>query len=317
MRPALSVVTTLYRSAAHLEEFYRRMTAVASRVAPDHELIFVDDGSPDDSLHVALALCASDPRVSVVELSRNFGHHRAMMTGLARARGDLVFLIDSDLEEQPEWLELFANRLHASDVDVVYGVQEKRKGSSFERATGYVFYRLFNALSDVQMPRNVSTVRLMRRRYVRNLVAHRDRELFIAGLWALTGFRQEPISIAKVSASPSTYTIGKRITNLLDAVTSLSRRPLVLVFYLGLTVVLASALGVIYLVYERIASGFLPGWTSLIVSVWMLGGLTLFSIGLVGLYLSRIFIETKRRPYTVIRQVYRQATLARGDAPRA
>ena len=310
-------MTTLYRSAAHVEEFYRRMTAAASRVAPDHELIFVDDGSPDNSLQVALTLCARDSRVSVVELSRNFGHHRAMMTGLARARGELVFLIDSDLEEQPEWLEMFANRLRGSDMDVVYGVQEKRKGSWFERASGYLFYRLFNALSEVPMPQNVSTVRLMRRRYVRNLVAHRDREMFIAGLWALTGFRQVGLPVAKTSTSPTTYTIRKRVTNLLDAVTSLSRRPLVLVFYLGLAVVLASGLGVIYLIYERIASGFLPGWTSLIVSVWMLGGLTLFSIGLIGLYLSRIFIETKRRPYIVIRQVYRQATLARSEGPRA
>jgi putative glycosyltransferase len=317
VRPALSVVATLYRSAPHLEEFYRRVTAAASRLAPDYELILVDDGSPDDSLRIALTLCARDPRVTVVELSRNFGHHRAMMTGLARARGELVFLIDSDLEEQPEWLERFAATLRSSDADVVYGVQERRKGSWFERATGYLFYRLFNALSEVPMPRNVSTVRLMRRRYVRNLVAHRDREMFIAGLWALTGFRQVPVEIAKGSTSPTTYTLGKRVTNLLDAATSLSRRPLVLVFYLGLFVVVLATAGVGYLVYERIASGFLPGWTSLIVSVWMLGGLTLFSIGLVGLYLSRIFIETKRRPYTVIRQVYRQATLAHSDGPRA
>ena len=128
MMPPLSIVTTLYRSAPHIEEFYRRITDVASRVSPDYELILVDDGSPDDSLSVALAVCARDPRVSVVELSRNFGHHRAMMTGLARARGDLVFLVDCDLEEQPEWLETFAERLRASNADVVYGVQVTRRG---------------------------------------------------------------------------------------------------------------------------------------------------------------------------------------------
>lgn len=317
MRPALSVVTTLYRSEAHLEEFYRRMTAAASRVTPDYELILVDDGSPDQSLQVALALCARDARVSVVELSRNFGHHRAMMTGLSRARGDLVFLVDCDLEEQPEWIELFADRLRESGADVVYGVQERRKGSWFERVTGHLFYRLFNAMSDVPLPANVLTVRLMRRRYVRNLVAHRDREMFIAGLWAITGFRQLPVTVTKASTSPTTYTIGRRMRGLLDAVTSFSRRPLVLVFYLGFCIVLASIVGVVYLIYQRLASGFLPGWTSLIVSVWMLGGLTLFSIGLIGLYLSRIFIETKRRPYTIIRQVYRQATLAQGDGSRS
>ena len=125
------------------------------------------------------------------------------------------------------------------------------------------------------------------------------------------------MEIAKGSTSPTTYTLGKRVTNLLDAATSLSRRPLIFVFYLGLCVVLGSGIGVLYLIYQRLVWGRLPGWTSLIVSVWMLGGLTLFSIGLVGLYLSRIFIETKRRPYTVIRQVYRQATLARSDGSRA
>ena len=313
MMPPLSIVTTLHRSAPHLEEFYRRMTDVASRVSPDYELILVDDGSPDDSLSVALALCARDPRVSVVELSRNFGHHRAMMTGLARARGDLVFLVDCDLEEQPEWLETFTERLRASNADVVYGVQVTRRGSWFERVSGEAFYRLFNMLSDVRLPRNLSTARLMRRRYVRSLVAHRDRAVFMAGLWAITGFRQVPETVTKTSGSPTTYTIRRRVWMLLDAVTSFSHRPLVLVFYLGCGIVLASMAGVGYLVYERLASGFLPGWTSLIVSVWMLGGLTLFSIGLVGLYLSRIFMETKRRPYTVIREVYGQATRPRGD----
>jgi putative glycosyltransferase len=312
MRPALSIVTTLYRSAGHLEEFYRRMTAAAARVTADFDLMFVVDGSPDDSLAVALALASADPRVSVVELSRNFGHHRAMMTGLARARGDLVFLIDCDLEEQPEWLELFMVRLQAVEADVVYGVQDVRKGSWFERVSGWWFYRLFNLLSDYPIPANVSTARLMRRRYVRSLAAHRDREVFIAGLWAITGFRQVAVPVVKTSLSATTYTVRRRVRLLIDAVTSFSRRPLVLIFYLGLSIVCASSIGVVYLTYQRLASGFLPGWASLIVSVWMLGGLTLFAIGLIGLYLSRIFMETKRRPFTVIRQVYGQRTLARG-----
>ena len=318
MRPALSIVTTLYRSAGHLQEFYRRMTAAASRVTNDYELILVDDGSPDDSLAVALTLAGADPRVSVVELSRNFGHHRAMMTGLRRARGELVFLIDCDLEEHPEWLEPFFDRLRSAEADVVFGVQEARRGGWFERASGEWFYRLFNLLSDYPIPANVSTARLMRRRYVRNLVAHRDREVFIGGLWAITGFRQVSIPVNKSSLSETTYTLRRRMRILIDAVTSFSRRPLVLVFYMGLGIVCAATVGVIYLIYERLASGFLPGWASLIVSVWMLGGLTLFSIGLIGLYLSRIFMETKRRPYTVVRQVYNQRTLApHGHAPRS
>ena len=303
-------MTTLYRSADHLAEFHARMTAAAARLVPDYELILVDDGSPDRSLDVALAICASDPRVRVIELSRNFGHHRAMMTGLAHARGALVFLIDCDLEEQPEWLEGFLARLHETGADVAYGVQDARKGSWFERLSGDLFYRVFNLLSDFPVPGNVSTARLMRRKYVRSLVAHRDRELFIAGLWAATGYRQVSMLVTKRSLSPTTYTLRRRIHLLIDAVTSFSRRPLVLVFYLGIAIVLISTSAAGYLMWRQISSGFLPGWASLIVSVWILGGLTLFSIGLIGIYLSRIFIESKRRPLTIIRKVYRHDTVA-------
>jgi len=310
MTPRLSIVATLYCSAAHLEAFHRRMSAAAAALAQDYELLLVDDGSPDRSLEIALALCAADPKLRVIELSRNFGHHRAMMTGLARARGQLVFLIDSDLEESPEWLGTFAERLEASGADVVYGVQDSRRGSWFERASGRWFYRIFNLLSDHPVPANLVTARLMRRAYVRSLVAHRDREIFMAGLWAATGFRQEPITVSKARTSPSTYTLRRRVKLLIDGITSFSRRPLVLVFYLGALIMTASTIGVAYVAYERIVSGFLPGWASLLVSVWMLGGLTIFAVGLVGLYVSRIFMETKRRPYTIVRREYRHETVA-------
>lgn len=317
MRPPLSIVTTLYGSAAHLEAFYARMTAVASRLVPDYELILVDDGSPDRSLEVAVAICARDARVRVIELSRNFGHHRAMMTGLARARGELVFLIDCDLEEQPEWLEGFWARLQETGADVVYGAQDARRGSWFERVSGELFYRIFNLLSDVQVPSNVSTARLMRRPYVRSLVAHRDREVFIGGLWAATGYRQVPMHVTKQSLSPTTYTVRRRVRILIDAVTSFSRRPLVLVFYLGAVMIAVSVLAAAYLIWRHVTSGYLPGWASVMVSVWMLGGLTLFSIGLVGIYLSRVFIESKRRPLTIVRKVYSLETLAKeGDGRR-
>jgi putative glycosyltransferase len=311
VRPALSIVTTLYGSEGHLEAFHARVSDVARRLLADYELILVDDGSPDRSLEIALSLCARDGRVKVIELSRNFGHHRAMMTGLARARGELVFLIDCDLEEQPEWLEEFLAELQRTGADVVYGVQKKRRGSWFERMSGDLFYTLFNLLSDYPVPSNVSTARLMKRRYVRSLVAHRDRELFIGGLWAATGYRQVAVAVTKQSLSPSTYTLRRRVRILIDAVTSFSSRPLVLVFYLGTAIVMASTIAATYLIWRRLTSGFLAGWASLMVSVWMLGGLALFSIGLVGIYLSRVFNESKRRPLTIVRRVYTLETLAK------
>ncbi len=126
----LSVVSTLYRSSAFVEEFHHRVRSAAERVTDDFEIILVDDGSPDDSLAKAVALCTRDPRLRVLELSRNFGHHRAIMTGLTEARGELVFLIDSDLEEPPEALLPFLEALERQEADVVYGVQEGRKGGS-------------------------------------------------------------------------------------------------------------------------------------------------------------------------------------------
>ena len=216
----LSIVATLYQSAKHLREFHQRCSVAAQDlVGDDYEIVLVNDGSPDDSLSIAVELTQEDPRLKVVDLSRNFGHHKAMMTGLAHARGDLVFLLDSDLEEQPEWLAEFHADLVSQDVDVVFGVQGARKGGWFERASGAAFYKAFNALADIEIPRNVTTVRLMRSRYVAALLLHQEREITIAGLWHITGFDQRQRTVKKLGGSKTTYTLRKKVSLLLNAVT--------------------------------------------------------------------------------------------------
>ena len=305
----LSIVTTLYRSAAHLVEFHARAGRAASQLTSDYEIVFVNDGSPDDSLAVALALLERDERVRVIDLARNFGHHKAMMTGLAHARGDLVFLIDSDLEEDPELLGLLADTLQTSEADVVYGVQRGRRGGFFERWSGKLFFTIFNLLSEYPIPENLLTVRLMTRRYVSALVAHGERETVIAGLWALTGFEQVPMAVTKHTRSATTYSFRHKIAVLVNAITSFSARPLELIFYLGLTIGGFASAAAAYLVVRRMFFGILlPGWPSLIVSVWLLGGLILACLGIIGIYLSKIFIETKQRPYTIVRNVYERTT---------
>ncbi len=301
----LSIVTTLYRSARHLDKFHARVSAAAARCTPDYEIVLVNDGSPDDSLTVALKLFEHDDRVRVIDLARNFGHHKAMMTGLAEARGDLVFLIDSDLEEPPELLTEFLEAIHGGQADVVYGVQDRRRGDLVERVSGWLFFRLFNLLSEQQIPENLVTVRLMTRRYVSALVSHRERKMMIAGLWALTGFTQIARTIAKGAKGHTAYSFRRKVSLLVDSITSFSDRPLILIFYLGLAIGATSALAAVYLVVRRLFFGVaLPGWPSLIVSVWMLGGLMLICLGIIGIYLSKIFIETKQRPYTIVRQIY-------------
>lgn len=304
----LSIVTTMYASAPYLREFHGRMSAAARALTPDYEIVLVNDGSPDESLAIALELFDTDPRVRVIDFSRNFGHHKAMMTGLAHARGDLVFLIDCDLEEDPELLGTFAERLRASAADVVYGVQRERRGSAFDRLGARAFYAVFNWLSSDPIPANLLTARLMTRRYVDALTAHRERQTQISGLWAITGFDQVPLEVDKRDKGSTTYTLARKVAHLVNAVTSFSDKPLVMIFYAGALIMFLSMLAAGYLVVRRVFFGtMLAGWPSLMVTVWFLGGLTVFCVGVIGIYLSRVFVETKRRPYTIIRKIYERA----------
>ncbi|PRC93561.1 glycosyltransferase family 2 protein [Solimicrobium silvestre] len=302
----LSIVTTLYQSASYINEFHRRVSAVANQlVEENYEIILVNDGSPDNSLELALHLTKNDSHVVVIDLSRNFGHHKAMMTGLAHAKGELVLLIDSDLEEEPEYLITFADKMLKEGCDVVYGVQEKRKGNWFERRSGQLFYRFFKALTGLALPENIVTARLMTRRYVAALLQHKEREVFMAGLWHITGFEQRPHLVKKHSCSETTYTFRRKMSLLVNSVTSFSNAPLVGIFYIGVSI---SLVAFFYTCYLAIQWAFLAkplsGWTSVMASIWLLGGMIISFIGVVGIYLSKIFSETKQRPYTIIRQIY-------------
>jgi putative glycosyltransferase len=279
--------------------------AAATAVAGSYEIIFVNDGSPDDSLEVAVSIFEQDEKVRILDLSRNFGHHKAIMTGLAHSRGRQVFLIDCDLEEPPEVLAEFTSVMRSSRADVVYGVQKSRKGGFFERVTGSLFYSLLDILSNVHVPRNVVTARLMSRRYVESLIKHRDREVFLLGLWTITGYKQVPCAIQKGCRHSSTYSFRHKIAVLVNCITSFSNKPLIYIFYLGSLISIVSLLSASYLIVRRLFFGvMLAGWPSLIISLWLLGGIMIFSIGIIGIYLSKIFSETKRRPYTIIRQCY-------------
>lgn len=304
----LSIIATLYQSAPYINEFYTRAKAVANQtVGNDFEIILVNDGSPDNSLDQAIKLTIQDSHVKVVDLSRNFGHHKAMMTGLKHSKGELVFLIDSDLEEEPEWLLSFSQQIKQELCDVVYGVQQARKGNWLERLSGQWFYRFFNALTSLALPANIVTARLMTRRYVDALTEHQEREIFMAGLWHITGFDQRPQVIKKHNTSETTYTFTKKLSLLVNSVTSFSNAPLVNIFYLGVVISLFAVVYIIYLItHWLVLAKPMSGWTSVMASIWLLGGMIISFIGVIGIYLSKIFSETKQRPYTIVKQVYEQ-----------
>jgi len=310
----ISIVTTLYNSASFVRGFHDRVSAVAAAISPDYEIIYVNDGSPDHSFEIARDLAFKDARTSVIDLSRNFGHHKAMMTGLRYARGERVFLIDSDLEEPPELLTSFNNKMTEEGCDVVFGYQEERRGTALERWSGETFYWLVGQLCDISMPRNQSTVRLMTQRYVRSLLRHREHELIIAGLWIETGYRQVGLPFTKDRHRRSNYSLRRRVKLAVDFVTANSNRLLYLVFYGGLALSIVSLLFVAWLLVRAMFFGAgLAGWTSIMLSVWTFGSLNILCLGLLGIYVARIFKETKNRPYTIVREVIRGASSSRHE----
>lgn len=303
----LSVVTTVYNSCAFLEEFTARMIRAVSTEGMTFEIIFVNDGSPDSSLSLLRKLQEQHPQIVIVDLARNVGHHRAIMTGLQEAQGEYVFLIDCDLEEDPELFSLFLREMRSkTDIDVIVGVQQNRKGGPVERMSGAIFYAVFNTLSDVKIPRNILTVRLMTQRYVKALRQFKEKELALGALMVLAGFGQVTISVIKHERRDSSYTFSKRFGLMLNFITSFSNKPLIFLSYFGIMMTLISIGISLFLIIQKIVYDVIvPGWTSILVSTWFVGGVTVFSIGIVGLYVSKIFMETKNRPISIIKDIYR------------
>lgn len=304
----LSIVTTLYQSGSFVSEFHEKISSVVAELLVEYEIIFVNDGSPDNSLDIALDIAATDSSVTVVDLARNFGHHKAILAGLSQACGERIFLLDIDLEEEPGWLLKFWEEMQSSDVDVVYGVQPVRQGGIVKKVTGRLFYQVFNLCSEVSIPSNLCTVRLMTREYVQALTELKDENLFLAGNAAWIGFKQKAIVVDKKSRkSTSTYSALAMLKLSWNAITSFSSYPLQLVFMLGLLISSFSGIFGLYIIITRLLmpGAVQVGFASIIVSIWFLSGLIILFVGLIGLYLAKIFTEVKGRPQYIVRRIYR------------
>lgn len=302
----LSVVSTLYKSSAFIEEFIARTVATAKSLTSDLELVIVDDGSPDDSLKKVLKLKSSYPTMKVIQLSRNFGHHEAILTGLHYAQGDLIFLMDCDLEEAPEDLTRFVAAMKEDpEIDVVYGVQRQRSKGFLDKLLGRAYYKVFNLLSAMEIPRNLTTTRLMSRSFVDALLEHEEVDVLLSGLWANTGFRQVPLEVEKKFKGTTSYDLSRQLKILVRSITSFSGKPLVYIFYLGLIISLIAFVAIVWITYEKLfAHVGLSGWTSLFVSIWFIGGLLMLSVGVVGIYVERIFRQVKQRPRTIVKKIF-------------
>lgn len=304
--PALSVIVPCYNEEASLDELHRRVTAVCrSAVGDDYELVLINDGSGDGTWPRLCALAARDPRLRCIDLTRNYGHQYAVSAGLSLSRGALVLLMDADLQDPPELLTAMMAKM-ADGFDVVYGQRRSREGEGlFKRATAALFYRLLSRLSDVDIPKDTGDFRLMRRTVVDALNTLPEQHRFVRGMVAWVGFRQTavPYDREKRRSGESHYPIWKMASLAVDAITSFSIVPLRLIVTLaGITFVLS----VLLMIYAGVSWAFfhaVPGWTSLISVVLFLGSVQLLSLGIIGEYVGRTFIESKRRPAFLIREI--------------
>ena len=305
--PRISILTSLFCSEPYIQELYDRSRATVEKITEDYEIVFVDDGSPDEGNAVVKRIIQEDPRVRLIELSKNFGQHRALLAGLEHVRGELVFMIDSDLEEDPPLLETFYHKMtgDGEEIDVVYGVMKELKGGLLERLPGAVFYTIMNRISEVPVPRNAMGARLMTSDFAKSLLEYDEAQPFLGGIMALAGYKQVGVLCEKGSKPVTSYKLRRKVNLAVNALLSFSTKPLTWILACGCVITLAALLGAAGIALRGgSGAGENTGWEWILVSVWLLGGLVIISVGVVGLYVGRVFGQVKRRPNTIIRKIH-------------
>jgi polyisoprenyl-phosphate glycosyltransferase len=296
-----SVVAPVYNEDATIEEFYARVCGALD--ALPFELVLVDDGSSDGTPMKLEALAASDPRVRVVYLSRNFGHQTALTAGLDHARGDAVVMLDADLQDPPEVITTMLDHWRAG-CDVVYAVREQRDGESrFKLSTARWFYRLFDKLAQVELQQNSGDFRLLDRRPLDALLSMRERNRFLRGMTVWVGYTQAAVPYHRDSryAGETKYTLPRMLRFSLDAISSFSHRPLQLATLLGFIISTLAFIAIPIVAVLRILGSYLPGFSAVTILILLLGGIELIAIGIIGEYVGRIYDEVKGRPLYLVR----------------
>lgn len=300
----VSVVLPACDEAENIPEMTARLSAVL-RTKGDYELIFVDDGSRDASLPLLRSMSASDTRIRYVSFSRNFGHQNALRAGLERARGEVVAMMDADLQHPPELLSEMLVRLEQG-FDIVGTLRMDGKSpAGFKRATSSLFYRLMNRLGDIRIEPGSADFRLLSRKAVDLLLSMPERNLFWRGAVAWTGL---PTAMIPYEAAPrirgrTKYGFRKMLAFAMDGITSFSVRPLRITSALGAAISFLAFLYALYALGMRIFTDrTVEGWTSILISVLLVGGLQLLSIGILGEYLGKLFMESKGRPPYIVRE---------------
>ena len=309
MKPTelLSIIIPFHNEQEVISECQRRISAAVAAIDMQIEILYVNDGSKDDSLDILIALMQQDKRIKIIDLSRNFGKETAMTAGLDVAKGDAVVIIDADLQVPPELITEMV-KIWRTGFDVVYAKRTKRKGESLiKKATARLFYKLINKISDHEIPENVGDFRLMSRQAVDALNQVRERKRFMKGLFAWIGFPQTAIEYSRDPrlAGKTNWNYRKLTKFAIEGISSFTQEPLRLAPYMGfLTAFGAFALGLFYIIKTLMFGDAIQGFPTLITVILFFSGVQLLSIGILGEYIGHMFIESKQRPLYFIKKTY-------------
>jgi len=305
--PLLSIIVCVFNEALVLRQFFARLLPVVEALAQDdYELICIDDGSTDDSLSLLIQMTKTNPKLRVIELSRNFGKEAALTAGIEYAAGQAVIPIDADLQDPPELIrDMFAEWKKGADV-VLARRSNRDSDSLLKRQSSQWFYRLYNKLSNTHLPDNVGDFRLMDRMVVDAVRALPERQRFMKGIFAWVGFKTVTVDYTRAArAGGKTKFTGWRLWNFaLEGITSFTTVPLRVWTYIGLTGAALSALYAAFIILRTLISGVdVPGYASLLVAVLFMGSMQLVSVGLIGEYIGRLYVEAKQRPIFIVRRM--------------
>jgi len=303
MKVDISVVIPIYNESQIIPELYARIKKSVSQISENHELIFVNDGSKDNSLEIITLLSDQDSSVFYINFSRNFGHQIAVTAGLDASKGESVVIIDGDLQDPPE-LIVDLHQKYSEGFDVVYAKRKKRNGESiFKKTTAKLFYRLLKSLTHINIPLDTGDFRIIDRKVVEYLKQMPEQNKFLRGQIAWLGFKQSEVLFDRDHRKygKSGYPLSKMLRFAMDGITSFSDRPLQFVTKLGFTFSIVSFAIIAYACYSHFILGrTVTGWTSIIVSTMFIGGIQLISVGVIGEYISRINRNVLQRPLYII-----------------
>lgn len=316
--PMISVVTPVYKADSCLDELCRRLVASLASISPDFEIILVEDASPDHSWEVMTRIIAAEPRCKGIRLARNFGQHYAITAGLEHAAGEWIVVMDCDLQDRPEEIGKLFQAAHQGGFDVVFARRIQRQDPWIKRLSSQFFYAIYNYLTDAQIDHSTGNFSISRRAVITEFLRLREHTrlfpLFIRWVGFSTGYIE--VEHATNSARASSYTLRRMLQLATNSIISQSNKPLHLAIASGLVLAFGAFLVALYYTCKYFVYGIpVTGWTSMMVSLWFIGGVILANLGVLGLYLGRVFDEVKNRPLYVVRQRlgFAPASSGKGD----